>query len=386
MIRATRSGAEFDAISAWANTHLHELLTRYAPGAKLDRSGRGPCPIHGGDGPNFSITEGKGWHCFTGCNGGGDGVDLVRRLTGRGEGTAGRVEVLRELAPLAGVSLTTSPTPARARPQKPVHAPPVPKAPPSPLEELRADGCTPASAVTVHTVTLRDVLTLGPRGAAYLEGRGFSPADAATYGFRSLETQGEWEALEAFLAESYLEEERAAAGVGVEGWPAGVGPALVIPYRSSDGAGFCGFRLRSLTNAPNGWRYRSLKGYSLPLPFNGDALTECTGHELHVVEGELNAYALTCHGLRAIGLAGAGTWRPEWSEAIRHAERVVAWYDGDKAGDKGRAKLAVMLAEVCGSAWVKSHGRFVTLHGQDVNDRHHAGTLSALISDAGWRK
>lgn len=42
----------------------------------------GPCPIHRGDSATaFVVTRSKNlWHCFTGCRGGGDVVDLVRRL------------------------------------------------------------------------------------------------------------------------------------------------------------------------------------------------------------------------------------------------------------------------------------------------------------------
>lgn len=45
----------------------------------------GPCPIHGGDNPNaFVVSLSKNlWYCYTGCNGGGDLVDLVRRLDGK---------------------------------------------------------------------------------------------------------------------------------------------------------------------------------------------------------------------------------------------------------------------------------------------------------------
>lgn len=42
----------------------------------------GPCPIHHGDSSTaFVVSTVKNlWHCFTGCRGGGDVVDLVRRL------------------------------------------------------------------------------------------------------------------------------------------------------------------------------------------------------------------------------------------------------------------------------------------------------------------
>ncbi len=40
----------------------------------------GPCPIHHGDNPRAFVVTGARWHCFTHC-GGGDVVELVRRLT-----------------------------------------------------------------------------------------------------------------------------------------------------------------------------------------------------------------------------------------------------------------------------------------------------------------
>jgi DNA primase len=45
----------------------------------------GPCPVHGGDNPNaFVISLSKNlWRCFTGCDAGGDVVELVRRLYGK---------------------------------------------------------------------------------------------------------------------------------------------------------------------------------------------------------------------------------------------------------------------------------------------------------------
>ena len=45
----------------------------------------GPCPVHGGDNPNaFVVSLSKNiWHCFTGCNAGGDVIELVRRLYGK---------------------------------------------------------------------------------------------------------------------------------------------------------------------------------------------------------------------------------------------------------------------------------------------------------------
>ncbi len=42
----------------------------------------GPCPVHGGDNPQAFVVDCSRnlWHCFTHCQGGGDVVELLRRL------------------------------------------------------------------------------------------------------------------------------------------------------------------------------------------------------------------------------------------------------------------------------------------------------------------
>ena len=54
------------------------------PTMKKRRNGQmaGPCPIHGGDNPGaFVVSQYKNlWHCFTQCQGGGDVIELVKRL------------------------------------------------------------------------------------------------------------------------------------------------------------------------------------------------------------------------------------------------------------------------------------------------------------------
>ncbi len=53
--------------------------------APLRRRGQrlvGPCPVHGGDNPQAFVVDlaRNIWHCFTHCQGGGDVVELVRRM------------------------------------------------------------------------------------------------------------------------------------------------------------------------------------------------------------------------------------------------------------------------------------------------------------------
>lgn len=72
--------------------------------ATLKRKGSrlvGPCPLHGGDNPRAFVVnlDTNTWYCFTRCGGGGDIVELVRRL-----GHPGYREAAIYLASLAGAS------------------------------------------------------------------------------------------------------------------------------------------------------------------------------------------------------------------------------------------------------------------------------------------
>jgi DNA primase len=75
----------------------------------------GPCPLHGGDNPTaFSVDVNRNiWHCFTGCNGGGDVVEMARRLS---DGTfAGAARYLAQLADTAPVPPASTSRCQRAR-------------------------------------------------------------------------------------------------------------------------------------------------------------------------------------------------------------------------------------------------------------------------------
>jgi len=77
----------------------------------------GPCPIHGGDNQNaFVVSLSKNlWYCFTGCNRGGDIVDLVRRLDGKNFQQT--LQYLRTLAGCQKIRLSlSSVTPKQFKP------------------------------------------------------------------------------------------------------------------------------------------------------------------------------------------------------------------------------------------------------------------------------
>jgi len=97
---------------------IARVLTARGVIASLKQRGQrliGPCPVHHGDHPQaFVVDRAKDlWHCFTRCRGGGDVVELVRRMD-----HCPYPEVARYLAALAQVS----PTPAKAEARAPRRA------------------------------------------------------------------------------------------------------------------------------------------------------------------------------------------------------------------------------------------------------------------------
>lgn len=106
-----------------ALTIEHVLVATDRAGA-LRRRGRrlvGPCPLHGGDNPTAFVVDLDQdlWYCFTRCAGGGDVVELARRLGGGGYGEAARL-----LAHLA--ALPVGPAPSSGPAAAPSAPPPAP--------------------------------------------------------------------------------------------------------------------------------------------------------------------------------------------------------------------------------------------------------------------
>lgn len=323
-----------------------------------------------------------GVHCFA-CSRHASNVDAAAHLYGLQPADA-----LRQLAPRLGIYVPDDRDglvegKARASADRPAARPAPPPVKADPLDELRAAGMVPALSPAVYAAAL-ETLALPDVGAAYLEGRGFPADQAHDYGFRALEDAAGWGRLWDALADSFDPLELEAAGFPARGrlpWGGKV-PALVIPYAHRGAV--VALRFRRLDHSKE-TRYQTLPGASLPVPFNADALD--AGGELHVVEGELNAYALHAHGVHAVGLAGAHGWRAEWTPAVARAALLVAWYDDDAAGAKGRAKLARVLVEELGMEWLDARGRRCTVPAGlgDVADLHRAGKLAGLVAAARWR-
>jgi hypothetical protein len=328
------------------------------------------CPIHEGR-DSLHAYERGGFYCWGACGRAYSNIDvamIVWRVTA--------AEACARLAATFGLVATGT---YDARPFRGGAAP----AQTPPLSVGRRDVIAalhrlpnPALPPVLYADFLR-ITDLTAPGADYLDGRGIDSERAVRDGFRSIDGRREWDELRGHFA-TYRLEERQAAGLVFMPW-SGYAPALVIPYWFRGHV--VGLRFRRLTD----WtpKYSSLIEANPPLPFNADALG---ADEVHCVEGELNAYTLTLYDLSAVGIAGAGVWRDDWTPRLRNARRIVLWFDADEAGDRGAERVRDSLAATFGRAWVEERGRRIVLPpGEDANSLHVDGKLDDRIRRAAWR-
>jgi hypothetical protein len=120
-----------------------------------------------------------------------------------------------------------------------------------------------------------------------------------------------------------------------------VGRAVRILYLKEDGSeSAVRFRI-ALKKSPKGdERFRWRKG-SKPSLYGLWRLDHARdeGH-IFLVEGESDAQTLWHHGLPALGVPGAGTWRGEWAERLEGVEKVYAVVEPDGGGEAFWQRLA----------------------------------------------
>lgn len=149
-----------------ARAEIVEIVGDYVSLKRSGKSYRGPCPLHGGDGPNFAVDPDRQiFKCFV-CGEGGDVFGFLMKHLG-----FEFPEAVRQIGARVGIEV-----PDRAERQDDPHA------------HLRG-------ALAFAAEWYRDRL-LEPEGAkarAYLEERGLTPDHAATYGIGW--APDEWRAL-----------------------------------------------------------------------------------------------------------------------------------------------------------------------------------------------
>ena len=149
------------------------------------------------------------------------------------------------------------------------------------------------------------------------------------------------------------------------------GPAVRIPYYDQGGQEVA-VRIRIRMDKAEGerfrWRKRS-KVHPYGLWRLGRAREAAC---IIVVEGESDAQTLWQHDIPALGIPGAGTWKPEWREYLRGLQ-VYVWQEADKDGEAFVGRVGESVPET----QVLEHPKY-----KDVSEAHLAGEeVHILISN-----
>lgn len=313
---------------------------------------RAACPIHDGEDPNFSVdTETLSWTCFSRCGHG----SVVTYLNG-GESARGSrfVEIVRELAQLAGVQLRSSSlTPQQAARLE--------------AEQRRHDLLEAYAAAAAAELTSSD-------GAIrYLAGRGL-PEDAAELTDMGLGLHPSDSRLAGIGPRGELKQ----AGLDEPTWRNRI--TLVWRDRHRRIATISARAIR-----PVDPKYLYLRGARRPKFFGLDALPRGRAtRDVVVVEGALDALLLRSLGVDAVvALGGSGVGDSHLAELAEiGAKRALLMLDADDAGLHGSqsfikaARSEAHRIQVHAVPWhaylgEKDPGELHVLHGRDA-------TLAAL--------
>ncbi len=300
-----------------------DLLEMISEHTRLKRSGktfRGPCPLHGGDGPNFSVDPARNvFKCFS-CGEGGDVFSFPMKHLGMDF-----LEAVRYVAERAGVEI------------------------PDPREERAAEEPnrryheTNAFAADWFRRQLWDGDEAGA-ARAYLDKRGIGREAAERFGLGW--APEEWTALgDAARKHGIPNELLLELGLVKESAKGGREPydtfrgRLIFPIEDAGGR-VIAFGGRILEAAEERIP-KYLNSPETPVYHKGDVLYGLAwsrgairkAETALVVEGYMDYVALAAHGIEnAVAPLGTAMTTEQAHLIARYAERAILLYDSDKAG------------------------------------------------------
>lgn len=122
-------------------------------------------------------------------------------------------------------------------------------------------------------------------------------------------------------------------------------PAVRIPYRGVDGQeSAVRFRIALEKSEEDDNRFRWRTGSKAGLYGLWRMASIRKAGWVVLVEGESDAQTLWYHGISALGIPGAKTWKLEWSEHLENIERIYVVIEPDQGGATLREKLAGCVA------------------------------------------
>lgn len=343
---------------------LVEICGDYMSLKRVGKTFRGPCPLHGGEGPNFSVDPARGiFKCFV-CGEGGDVFAFLMKHLGLDFPSA-----VREVGRRVGIEVPDDTEPRE-----------------DPWSGLRE---VVAFAEEWFAGRLREA-SIGRPARDYLERRGLDMRAAERYAL-------------GFAPDSWRELREAASIVGIgdeallEAGLLSTSERAEEPYDRFRNR--LTFSIRDIRDRPVGFGGRDLSGESaVPKYINSpDSPIFHKGRSLYalswarhairkeeralVVEGYMDALALHVAGLEA-AVAPLGTSLTEEQAGMlaRYAERAYLLYDSDAAGLRATFRAADTLLAAGVQPLV------VTLpDGEDPDSLvrgRGAGALRALLEDA----
>lgn len=295
---------------------LVEIVSEHTRLKRAGRTFRGPCPLHGGEGPNFSVDPQKGFfHCFV-CGEGGDIFAFPMKHLGMDF-----LDAVRYVAERAGVEI---PDPREERQQED---------PNQPLYDANA------FAADWYRRQLQG--DAGRAARDYLQKRGIGPEVVER--FRLGWAPEAWTALgDAARAQGIRNDQLLGVGLVKEAKQPGREPydalrgRVIFPIEDVGGRVIAfGGRVLDDTvpkylNSPDSPVYH--KGHELyGLGWSRGAIRRA--ETALVVEGYMDYVSLAAHGVpNAVAPLGTALTAEQADRIARYAQRAILLYDSDKAG------------------------------------------------------
>lgn len=301
---------------------LVEVVSEHTRLKRAGKTWRGPCPLHGGEGPNFSVDPAKGFYkCFV-CGEAGTIYNFLMKQSGMTF-----PEAVRAVAARVGVEVPDERAQRREQDDDPNRV----------LYEVNGFAAK----------WFRDQLAspAGARARDYLAGRGITPDTVERFGLgwapESFDAFGTAARTAGFHTADLL-----AVGLVKEAKRTGRDPydafrgRVIFPIVDLGGRelGFGGRILEAVENTP-----KYLNSPESPIYHKGSTLyglgwsrgaIRKDGVAL-VVEGYMDYVSLAAHGIgNAVAPLGTAMTEEQAALIARYAPRAILLYDSDKAGLK----------------------------------------------------
>ncbi|MCX6726128.1 MAG: DNA primase [Candidatus Shapirobacteria bacterium] len=296
-----------------------EFINSFVPLKKAGRNFKGLCPFHSEKTPSFMVSpERQIWHCFGGCNDGGDIFKFLMKIENIDFG-----EAVKELAKRAGVKLAQYQLSEGEKNKQILYE----------INHLAAE--------YYHYLLINH--STGAKALNYILGRGINKNSLELFkiGF----APNSWRSLENYLVnkKGYRIEDLERAGLAIKGPNSGFydrfRDRLIFPLKDQRG-NICGFAGRILQNNPQEAKYintpETFIYHKSDLLFGlSEAKDEIKKKDQAIfVEGELDMISSFQAGVKnVLAIKGTALTENQIKLISRFTQKIILALDQDLAGD-----------------------------------------------------